>query len=76
MAYGAILGQSPNQNTVILSSNNLQTLGGQSVNNQINLSVNNQDPSIQSVRNIYAGTSDIEAGTTSLSTGLIYFVYE
>ena len=28
------------------------------------------------VRNVYAGTSDMTAGSTSLTTGMIYFVYE
>ena len=28
------------------------------------------------VRNIYAGTSDLTAGSSSLTTGAIYFVYE
>lgn len=28
------------------------------------------------VRNIYAGTEDMTAGTTSLTTGTLYFVYE
>ena len=28
------------------------------------------------VRNIYAGTSDMTAGSTALTTGVVYFVYE
>lgn len=36
----------------------------------------NQDVSVSQVRNIYAGTSDMEAGITPLPTGTIYFVYE
>lgn len=35
-----------------------------------------QDISVSQVRNIYAGTSDMEAGVTPLPTGSIYFVYE
>lgn len=35
-----------------------------------------QDPSVSQVRNIYAGTEDMEAGVTSLATGALYFVYE
>ena len=35
-----------------------------------------QDPATSQVRNIYAGTADMEAGVTSLATGALYFVYE
>lgn len=28
------------------------------------------------LRQIYAGTSDMTAGTTALTTGVVYFVYE
>lgn len=35
-----------------------------------------QDISVSQVRNIYAGTSDMESGVTPLPTGTIYFVYE
>ena len=38
--------------------------------------VKDDDPSLHRVRNIHAGTSDMTAGTTSLATGRIYFVYE
>ena len=76
MAYGAILGQTPKSETIVLTNNQLQTLSGESVNNQISLSVINQLPSNQAVRNIYAGASDLVAGTSSLETGLIYLVYE
>ena len=34
------------------------------------------DVATAAVRNIYAGTSDMEAGTTPLATGTLYFVYE
>lgn len=82
MAYGAILGQTyePNQNTIILGGTDsnpvLQTLGMQSVNENIYLSVKNPAPNLSSVRNIYAGTADMTAGTTALKTGCIYLVYE
>lgn len=48
------------------------TLGGQVVANadaQANLTVSQ-------VRNIYAGTTDLVAGTSELATGAIYLVYE
>ncbi|WP_432354770.1 hypothetical protein [Anaerotruncus rubiinfantis] len=35
-----------------------------------------QDPTIPQVRNIYAGTANMVAGTTPLETGTIYFMYE
>lgn len=82
MAYGAVLGQTyePNQNTIILGGTDsnpvLQTLGMQSVNGNIYLSVKNPAPNLSSVRNIYAGTADMTAGTTALKTGCIYLVYE
>ena len=34
------------------------------------------DVATAAVRNIYAGTADMEAGTTPLATGTLYFVYE
>lgn len=34
------------------------------------------DTSTDAVRKIYAGTSDMTAGTTPLTTGVIYLVYE
>lgn len=82
MAYGAILGQTyePNQNTIILGGTDsnpvLQTLGMQSVNGNIYLSVKDQAPNLSYVRNIYAGTDDMIAGTAALTTGRIYLVYE
>lgn len=82
MAYGAVLGQTyePNQNTIILGGTDynpvLQTLGMQSVNGNIYLSVKNQVPNLSCVRNIYAGTDDMTAGTTALVTGSVYLVYE
>ena len=33
-------------------------------------------PETVTLRNIYAGTTDMTAGTTALATGAIYFVYE
>lgn len=82
MAYGAVLGQTyePNQNTIILGGTDsnpvLQTLGMQSVNGNIYLSVKDQVPNLSCVRNIYAGTDDMTAGTAALTTGRIYLVYE
>lgn len=35
-----------------------------------------QDPATAQVRNIYAGTADLTAGQSALSTGAIYLVYE
>lgn len=35
-----------------------------------------QDVTVAQVRNIYAGTADMEAGVTPLASGDIYFVYE
>ena len=35
-----------------------------------------QDVATAQVRNIYAGTTDMEAGVTTLATGTLYFVYE
>lgn len=35
-----------------------------------------QEPAAAQVRNIYAGTADLTAGTTPLETGTIYLVYE
>lgn len=34
------------------------------------------DPSVKSLRNIYAGTTDLTAGTSTLETGTLYLVYE
>lgn len=34
------------------------------------------DPTVKSIRNIYAGTSDMTAGSSTLDTGAIYLVYE
>lgn len=34
------------------------------------------DPTIKSLRNIYAGTADMTAGTTTLDSGAIYMEYE
>lgn len=34
------------------------------------------DTSVAQVRNIYAGTEDMTAGTTALASGTLYFVYE
>ena len=76
MAYGAILGQSQNQNTVILDNSSLTTLGGTALDNNIVLDVDNSSPSTQTTRNIYAGTADLTAGSSTLATGLIYLVYE
>ena len=76
MAYGAILGQSQNKNTVILDNSSLTTLGGTALDNNIVLDVDNSSPSTQTTRNIYAGTADLTAGSSTLATGLIYLVYE
>ena len=40
------------------------------------VNVANPAPTVQAVRNMYAGTDDMEAGTTELTTGLIYLMYE
>ena len=48
--------------------------GDKTFTGQVN--VENPAPTVQAVRNMYAGTSDMEAGTTELTTGLIYLMYE
>lgn len=48
------------------------TLGGQVVANASAVAT----LGTAQVRNIYAGTSDMTAGTSSLATGTIYIVYE
>lgn len=48
------------------------TLGGQVVANATAIAT----LGTAQVRNIYAGTSDLTAGSSSLATGAIYFVYE
>ena len=40
------------------------------------ISGGNQDTATPLIRNIYAGTTDMESGTTTLATGSIYLVYE
>lgn len=40
------------------------------------LTASNPAVTTSAVRNIYAGTTDMTAGTTALETGVIYFVYE
>ena len=40
------------------------------------LNASNPAVGTQAVRNIYAGTADLTAGSSALATGLIYFVYE
>ena len=35
-----------------------------------------QDVATSQARNIYAGTTDMEAGVTTLATGVIYLMYE
>jgi hypothetical protein len=37
---------------------------------------NNTELSRVQLRNVYAGTSDLTAGTTALTTGVIYYQYE
>lgn len=41
-----------------------------------NLVANNVAVGTKAVRNIYAGTADMTAGTTALTTGTVYLVYE
>lgn len=41
-----------------------------------NLVANNVAVGTKAVRNIYAGTADMTAGTTALTTGTLYFMYE
>ena len=41
-----------------------------------NLVANNPAVGTKAVRNIYAGTADMTAGTTALTTGTLYLVYE
>ena len=48
------------------------TLGGEVKANQSSVS----NISTPQVRNIYAGTEDLVAGTSPLASGDIYFVYE
>ena len=76
MAYGAILGQGGSSNSVILNGNNLETISGEDINGKVILSVMNPAVENQNVRNIYAGTADLTAGQSALSTGTIYLVYE
>ena len=40
------------------------------------LTVKSPAINIVGVRNIYAGTTDLTAGTSALATGVIYLVYE
>lgn len=37
---------------------------------------NNSDITTPQIREIYAGTTDLTAGSTPLPTGTLYFVYE
>lgn len=57
--------QSKSNVTLLTSTNGVLANGG-----------NNADLTISQARNIYAGTTDMTAGTSTLTTGHIYLVYE
>ena len=65
MGYGAILGQTEFTGTFYTPINIYQAT-----------ITNPPDVATPLVRNIYAGTTDLEAGVSSLESGTLYFVYE
>lgn len=65
MAHGAILGQTEFTGTFYTPINIYQAT-----------ITNPPDVATPLVRNIYAGTADLEAGVSALESGTIYFVYE
>lgn len=59
-----------------LVSTGAQTFAGNKTFNGQILPAGASDVSVAQARKIYAGTSDMTAGTTALETGAIYLVYE
>lgn len=57
----------------VLNDNKLDKSGGTVTGN---LYSNNPSPETVAVRNMYAGTDDMVAGTTALPTGVFYAMYE
>ena len=72
MAYGMVLGQTEIEHT---QSANTITAGMLAGAVQANTTSSSEIGTAQ-VRNIYAGTEDMTAGTSPLATGTLYFVYE
>lgn len=62
--------------TAGLVSTGAQTLAGNKTFNGQVIPAGASDVTIAQARKIYAGTSDMTAGTTALETGAIYLVYE
>lgn len=79
--YGDLLSSNQELQTTKSTAENANTLaqsalpksGGTMTGDLIAMST---DPATSSVRNIYAGTEDLEAGVSELTTGAIYLVYE
>lgn len=70
--YTALSGKAASSHNQAASTITAGTLGGQVKANATAAAT----VGTAQVRNIYAGTSDMTAGTSALTTGDIYFVYE